>query len=135
MGADMLVSSIAFRVGKTAKETTKNVKKLLATAKKRINAYESLKDFGEDALFEFNVAEDASLADVKAKLLADLADVKSALDNNHREGCIIPGGAGIEILVAGGMSWGDEPCELFGSINRLFAAGVIDDLRFPSSTS
>jgi hypothetical protein len=133
MGADMLLWTMPLRMGEEPDWTAGAiiVAKLEATP---------LKDWPEDyrdryvqGLEEAEAkAEDkAAAASAEAKQRAkEVADLRKALDEvqqawagNHREGTSIQV-AGYDILVTGGLSWGDPPTELATAIDRLGMSGV-----------
>jgi len=133
MGADMLIASLAVRKGRTPEQTRRHIKTQLAAASRKINAARSVENLGDYR--EYYLPEQASsqpsTADIKKTLLDDLVEVRSALLGFHREAELIDGGPGIQILVSGGLSWGDDPCRLYTAINRLQTAAVIKDARYP----
>jgi len=132
MGADMLIASLAVRKGKTTAQTRGNIRTQLAAAAREINAVRSVEDLGRyrENYLPQHANGQPSMADIKKTLLGDLAEVRSALLGYHREAELIDGGPGIQILVSGGLSWGDEPCRLYTAINRLQTAAVIQDARY-----
>jgi len=132
MGADMLIASLAVRKGKTARQTRRNIKTQLAVADRKINAARSVDELGyyRENYLPQHANGQPSMADIKKTLLGDLAEVRSALLGYHREAELIDGGSGLQILVSGSLSWGDEPCRLYTAINRLQTAAVIQDARY-----
>lgn len=132
MGADMLIASLAVRKGRTARQTRRNIRTQLAAAAREINAVRSVEDLSHyrEYYLPEHASSQPSMADIKKTLLDDLAEIRSALLGYHREAELIDGGPGIQILVSGGLSWGDEPCRLYTAINRLHTAAVIKDERY-----
>lgn len=132
MGADMLIASLGFRKEKTAGRTRRNIEALLRAAERKIRAANAVSDLGEyrDFCLPDRAEDNTTMTDIKQALLRDLKDIRCALLGSHRQACLIDGGGGIDILVSGGLSWGDDPCELFIAINHLQTAGVIEDARY-----
>lgn len=63
------------------------------------------------------------------QLTSDLDDFRSAWLNGGRSSMVWRVGNRM-LLVTGGMSWGDSPGDLFDSVNRLNAAGVLQAAGF-----
>ena len=135
MGADMLIASIGYKRGQSKAKTDKNIKTMLNAATEKIKAALSIKELDESGCTFPGGEEGAeALNEAKEMLLEDLKEVSSALLGYHRQAAWIAGGSEIEVLVSGGLSWGDDPTELYAAINRLQSAGVINDARYPKET-
>ena len=68
-------------------------------------------------------------ADASERVNKALDEVQSALDEKHRQGVIFGAtchqcGSLANLLIAGGMSGGDDPSELFGELTLLWESGV-----------
>ena len=119
MGADFLCATVEWRVGRTDEETTQNRDSHLAEIESRIKA---LDEVYEDAREEFG--GDVGIEKVRDVLLESLREVAVAVRNEHREGTVIRIRGEWDVLITGGMSWGDSPTALFDHICRLAVAGV-----------
>ena len=76
---------------------------------------------------------EGDVAAYRRQLAADLDELNWAvLQGNHREATWIQGGPDLLLLVSGGGSDG-EPGALYGAIDRLRRAGVIEDARWPGA--
>jgi len=132
MGADMLIASLAVRKGRTTGQTRRNIRIQLAAASRKINAARSVEDLGDyrEHYLPQRPNNETSMTDIRKTLLEDLEHVRCALLGGHRQAELIDGGGRLEILVSGGLSWGDDPCRLYTAINRLQTAAVIKDARY-----
>jgi hypothetical protein len=128
MGADMCIESIAFKATPQNEIDEESAKQALDRARKAITTIDEpfLATINDEQCNDYQ-----SLAEYQSILLGDLEAVELALFGVHRQAMTLVGGHGIVLLVAGGMSWGDSPTELFESMYRLQEAGVIPDARWP----
>ena len=119
MGADMLISLLYLPTGSEPDWPAgeKQIEKLAGMPKKKWPT-------------ELTERCDGKKANELVTLLrADLKNVEAAWGGNHREGTSFTIG-GHEILVTGGLSWGDMPTELSDSIDRLWSSGVAEACGF-----
>ncbi len=67
------------------------------------------------------------LEGVRGRLATDLKELRDVLAPcGYLRDLVTIHVRGVKLVVAGGMSWGDEPCEGFGQINRLWASGALE---------
>jgi hypothetical protein len=131
MGADMVLASLGFKADEQFKLDTEQANLALARAR---HAIETLDETKFDAINEELSGEYEDIAQCKQLLLSDVAAVEAALASDRRDSAMIPGGAGIVLLVSGGPTWGDPPTELSESIWRLADAHVMPDSRWPAAS-
>lgn len=133
MGADMLLWTLPLRNGAEPdwKAGESVVDKLEATPLKEwpedyrdryVQLEEAEAETVEDKAADAKKETEQRATEVKA-LRQALEDVKQAWDGHHREGASIQV-AGYDILVTGGLSWGDPPTELATAMDRVGLSGV-----------
>ncbi|WP_217924963.1 hypothetical protein [Miltoncostaea oceani] len=101
-----------------------------AAAQEAIEAFsiETLaeEDDRDPSLYVFNDVTDEQ---ARASLASDLADFRSEIEGpGPMLAWVVVGGS--RIYITGGMSYGDEPNELFGSMVRLEECGVLSAAGF-----
>jgi hypothetical protein len=67
--------------------------------------------------------------DIISDLKADLSDLKEGVKGLRRDMTTIIVGIW-DIYVTGGMSWGDDPTDLYAGLRRLYDAGIIKACGF-----
>lgn len=83
----------------------------------------------EDRDPSLNVFDGATDEEARASLASDLADFRFELEGpGPLLAWVVVGGS--RIYITGGMSYGDEPNELFGSMVRLEACGILGAAGF-----
>ena len=127
MGADLLIESIGFKARND---------RCLIDEEWAVAAF----DQARKAIAAIDVApldelergyQYADVDEYKAELMKDLAEIEQATGGSCRQAAMIDGGGGVILLVAGGMSWGESPSELFESMSRVVEAKVFPDARWP----
>ena len=128
MGADMLIQSIGFKTKDHFLLDEEWARSAFERARRSVNAIDTAR------LAEINADQGTAYEDIasyKLDLTNDLAEVEAAVLGSHRQITTVAGGKGIILFVSGGLSWGDPPTELFGSMSRLLEAEVLPDARWP----
>lgn len=74
--------------------------------------------------------EGADLEGVIKDLKAQLAEVKNAWNGGYRRDTSVFHRGHEKVLVTGGLSWGDDPSDMFAAIQDLYDSGLIDILGF-----
>ena len=124
MGADFISATWSVRRGKTEEATQARARTMLDKALAEINGMAEVPQYFVD---EFNYEPD-ELERLKEQLFSDVEEIRSAFENRHRQGAREDFGKHA-VLITGGMSWGDDPTELFGSVCRLVNSGLLKDER------
>ena len=120
MGADMLMVAWTVRAGKTPTATRRKALKLLGAAERGIKAAKTFdKDFMEQHFWDSENVER-----VREILLRDVEEIRQAVKGVHRQAAWLCCGE-YNLLVTGGLSWGDDPVELYGSMNRVLSSGFM----------
>jgi len=118
MGADLLIYTLTWdkkrklnwNAGYKLIKSLKEVPKLLMIA-----------DGGKDS---------DDLEEIKNTLNSDLTELKDAVRAGGRRDVSLISLGHLNILWTGGMSWGDDPTEMFTSLSRLEESHVLDEIGF-----
>jgi hypothetical protein len=128
MGAALLIQSIGFKANQRFEVDQEWASSSLAQAR---GAIAQLDQTRFEAINEELCGEYSDLAAYRELLLSDVAAVEAALADQGRDADLMAGGAGVVLLISGGLSWGDPPTDLYESITRLRHAEVMPDARWP----
>src|SRR6185437_5178882 len=126
MGANFVIQSIGLKAHADGSVDERWAKSAFSQARHAIAAIDQAK------LTQISDEHGIAYHDVEGyqrDLQKCLAEVEQAVLGDHRQAAIVDGGGGIVLLLAGGMSWGDPPTELFEAISRLHEANVLPDAR------
>jgi hypothetical protein len=129
MGADILIQSLGFKAKDHHQIDQEWATSVFAQARQAIEAID------EARMAQINEEHGTEYDDLdyyKRDLRKDLAEVETAALGEDRQGARVQGGGGIILLVAGGMSWGGSPGELYEAMSRLVEAAVLVDARWPA---
>jgi hypothetical protein len=127
----MLLQSIGFRADHQYEPDQEWARAALAKARGAIAQFD-LARF--DVINDEMCGEYDDLEVYKRLLLNDVAAVEAALTDQGSDADLMAGGAGVVLLITGGLSWGDPPTQLYESITRLRHAEVMPDARWPQET-
>ena len=117
MGADLCLEYVTIKQSKKPNwaKGTAAIKALEKKYKKDPDAFE---------VDEYTFGPEMDGSEMIGLLKSDFADLKQGVRTlQHRDLTRITVGPYFA-YVTGGMSWGDEPTDLYGSINRLTAYGI-----------
>ena len=72
----------------------------------------------------------ADIEGVIKDLKAQVAEVKDAWNGGYRRDASVFHRGHEKVLITGGLSWGDDPTDMFATIQDLYDSGLIDTLGF-----
>ena len=123
MGANMILAAWTIKHKSSWKATERYALKLLQKAERNIR---KAKKFDKDFLENWFSRDQEGIDNARDTLLLDVDELRAAVMGHHRQVAWICAGR-YDVLVTGGLSHGDSPTELYDSIDRLQAAGMLPD--------
>lgn len=127
MGADMLIEAISLKKEQEPKWPDSVTRKHAIDYIK--NYLERIVDFSNvEAEEELEI--ESEIKDVISQLTDDMEEVKRQLSGDYSREITSLSYPERDIWLTGGMSWGDEPTQLFDVFSRLWASGILEEAGF-----